>query len=160
MPPVSATAHSRTGSASRSGMTTSAITTTGQTRRPHRFDGMRRRRRMSDAPARRRPQHEDRRERDRYQRAHRLAHESVARGSTTGSARRSPSAVPAFVKASSRCCPAPFSTVVAVALPTRIATTHDQDLRDDDAVDELRTDPRANQRIGQQEQRRGRAAPR
>ena len=34
-----------------------------------------------------------------------------------------PSAVPALVNASRRCWPAPLSTVVAVALPTRIATT-------------------------------------
>ena len=33
------------------------------------------------------------------------------------------SAAPAFENASIRCCPAPFSSVVAVALPTRMATT-------------------------------------
>ena len=60
-----------------------------------------------------------------------------------------PIAVPALVNASSRCWPAPFSTVVAGRVADADRDDRDQDLRDDDAVGELRADPRADQRIGE-----------
>ena len=45
-----------------------------------------------------------------------------------GSTRGSPAAVTTLASASRRCPPAPFNTVSAVAVPTRIATTHREHL--------------------------------